>query len=299
MFSNILDYIRSDLYHTLTKRHPRDDVSHGGLMLTQTTDGISLGRRGWFRDDDIEENLPKANAGGATPFDHHWITPDRENYQMFILGLDQDELPISPEDVPDIIGFESEFGIRQHQIEGLIQTHPDGCPSVEVHNLYLYWGYWKGEIEHKGVFRKKFVCHRENGPARVYLSKLKKWHQKGKLYREDEPIITCDRLHALWMHHGEIIEADQERPQSVAVSNFSETMNPRRGLSLTQARTQKASLNYIWRMNQRTYHTKVLQPIFDDLSKRGLSFNLLSTGSVFGSNVDRMAFYAELSKHVR
>jgi len=298
MFTSILDYIRSDLYHTLAYRHPRSQVRHDPLALFQSIDGVSLGKHFWG-DREIETNLAKTKPGSFTTFDHFWFIPDRANYQNYILGLAQNEIEIAADDIPDLIGFESEFGCRQHQIDGLINTQLDGSPSVEMHNLYLYWGYWDGEIDHKEKRRKKFVCHRENGPARVYMSKLKKWHKDGKRYRVgSQSTITCDRFHALWMHKGELIEGQhQERPQSVCVTDFREwesVKSKKRGLEVQQT----AKIDYIWRMNQRTYHTKVLEPIYKELSRRGLDFNLLATGSVYGSSVARMAFYSELSKHV-
>ncbi len=296
MFPSIIDYLRSDLYNTLAARRNRDAVQHGGLALFQSSDGLSFRYDSWSPERDIEMNIAKSKPGSFNTFDHMWFIPDRANYQNYILGVDQDEIAISADDIPDIIGFESEFGVRQHQVEGLIQTHPDGNPSVEMMALYLYWGYWDGLFEYKGQPRKKFICHRDRGPARVYVSKLKKWHHKGKLHRYDGThTITCDRLHALWLNHGEIIEANQERPQSVVITNYRRSRRPKHQWD---NRAESASAAYLWRMHQRTYPTKVLHPIYENLSKRGLSVDLLSTDKVFGSSVDRMAFYSELGKHV-
>lgn len=50
--------------------------------------------------------------------------------------------------------------------------------------------------------KERTIKHRENGPAKVYVSGNKEWYKNGKLHREDGPAIELVNGHKAWFING-------------------------------------------------------------------------------------------------
>jgi len=113
----------------------------------------------------------------------------RGEYNEDFLSLFSD-----PRDIPDVVTI----AYAEHEMKGEEGFHSvRGKASVKIKSMKLQWGETDLEMP-----RSAPALFRENGPARIILEGLQKWHKNGDLsrpYRKGKsPAVKCDLVKFQW-----------------------------------------------------------------------------------------------------
>lgn len=186
-----------------------------------------------------------------------------------------------PKHIPDGILIE---GITAH-VDGSGAFHfgDSSEPTLSFKKMVIVWG---SETKDNGD-DEVFNIDRKNGPARVTLTDVKKWHHQGTLHRRRAHGLLCTQATYTWARGDTYKRAGG--PYHISVRGFK--ANADRGvvsdITLTSIVPSWATEN-----GRRLDQVKAR----DIIRKNGLKVNLLAFGNTFTEPEDEIIFLTEVAE---
>lgn len=207
-----------------------------------------------------------------------WLTAKSDNP---VRGR-EDFLPelvaqLDPADVPDFI----EVTENEYNMNGDHRFHCGSKePSMKIKQLAIVWG-----EPLKGGSEGEYQLNRKDGPARIVLTEIKKWHHNGELHRRRGDAVIVRHATFTWAKDGKYLRADG--PYHLSIRGIQAEAD--KGLV---GNFRMAGIVPSWStLSQRKLSQQVVR---DVIQKNKLKVNLLSTSSVFEDPADEMVFLTEI-----
>ena len=186
-----------------------------------------------------------------------------------------------PKDIPDcIIVREPEIHTNS---DNEFHYGDSKVPTVSFKEMILIWGK-PHETSGDGDL---YDLDRKVGPARVVLTGVKKWHDKGLIHRRRGDAVICKQATFTWAKRGKYVRGDG--PYHVSVRDFQAGGNQG-----AVGNIRLGSLVPSW----ATVNARKLPQVMvrDVIKKNGLKVNLLAHESVFLDADDELIFLTEIAE---
>ena len=188
-----------------------------------------------------------------------------------------------PKDVPDFIIVTDET--IHTDSNGRFHFGDSSEPTVSAKSMIIMWGTQKGDSGDED----EIELHREEGPARVELTGLKKWHSEGLIHRRKRDgksdALVCTQATFTWAKRGLYMRPDGPYHISIRGIQAEGNMGSIKNIRLS-------TLVPSWATENRR---KLNQTEVRDLIKRyNLKVNLLAFGNVFENPEDELIFLTEM-----
>ena len=155
-------------------------------------------------------------------------------------------------------------------------------PTVSINEMTVVWG-TRNESADNGD--ERWNLHREIGPARIIITGLQKWHDKGILHRRRGDAIICKQVTFTWAKNGHFLRPDGPYHISLRGFNADASKGVVSNIRLNSLVPSWATIN----------GRKLAQADVRDVIKdQGLKVNLLAFGSVFLNAEDEVVFLTEI-----
>ncbi len=157
-------------------------------------------------------------------------------------------------------------------------------PTVSFTEMIILWGERDLNAERDSDLYK---LHRANGPARILVGDVKKWHSNGLIHRRRGDALVCKQATFTWAKKGNFIRPDG--PYHISLRGFQAHGN----MGVIDD-IRLGSLVPSW----ATVNNRKLPQITvrDVIKKNALKVNLLAFESVFLSAEDEVIFLTEIAE---
>jgi len=190
---------------------------------------------------------------------------------------------VDPNEIPDVILVKGDF--RHLNNVGAFHLGRNS-PSLGFDEMIITWG----KDIYQGLPLSRPMCgigslHREEGPAEIVLTDVKKWHHDGDLHRRRGDAIICKQAKFTWAKNG--LANRDNGPHQIILKNV--TAKATNG-EMRDIHYLSHSFSWSTHNNQR-----IPSRVANDIIKRcKLKVDLLATGSIFTDDDDEFIFLTEL-----
>jgi len=190
---------------------------------------------------------------------------------------------MDPDEIPDIVTVKGDF--RHLNNKGAFHLGRNS-PSLGFDEMAITWG--KNIYQGLPLSRPMWnvgSLHRENGPAEIVLTDVKKWHHDGELHRRRGDAVICKQAKITWAKNDS--STRENGPHQIVLKNIS--------AKATNGQIRDIhylSHSYAWSThNQQRIPSQTANKIIE---KCKLKVNLLATDSIFTNEEDEFIFLTEL-----